>query len=406
MALNNSTLGLLTRGFPHHTRCRMKIHTGSDMELLYQIQAYGVDLATFPIDVRSGNVKPDELLNKWYYDYHRDKLPAQQTEKANLGDINAGDLFDDLDLDKTLQGEVDFAQLDDLEIDWDLENSKNDDPNDSLERSQTLRVTGSEQIKGWFQSLVSGLAAVDGSPEVALHDSGAVQQSPPSEAGTLRTDDVLLGRGKNIQEHPGNIQFRKFLEEHRDLYEATPRHNKTLVATQLTQILTSKGIRFLKQDQDKKGWVIADLKEAEEKIKQLFRSTLKAPNPSQAGSETTSSIQNNLGQPMWPTRTLTTMNAVEPSPDDILLGRGKNVQYHPGNINFRNWLEDFRDAYDDTPRHKKALIATGIIQKLSSDGIRFLKQGEDRKSWVVADSKEAEEKIKQLFRSRRKKQQE
>ena len=119
LSLNNSVLALLTNGFPQYTRVRMKIHFGSDMELLYQLQSYGIDLKTFPVDVRTGALKEDQILNKWYYDYHNRKQEAtssqpRRTETPNLAEINPIDIlssnaddptvgdFDAVDLEKTL----------------------------------------------------------------------------------------------------------------------------------------------------------------------------------------------------------------------------------------------------------------------------------------------------------------
>eukprot|EP00980_Cylindrotheca_fusiformis_P014757 scaffold4024_cov85-Cylindrotheca_fusiformis.AAC.4 len=88
--------------------------------------------------------------------------------------------------------------------------------------------------------------------------------------------------------------------------------------------------------------------------------------------------------------------------DDVLLGRGKGYQNHLGNINFRLFLEPYRDEYDGVPRAKKSEIAVELSQKLTSNGVRFLKLNED-KHWIEGNTKEVEEKIGQLFRSFRKK---
>eukprot|EP00980_Cylindrotheca_fusiformis_P001056 scaffold291_cov92-Cylindrotheca_fusiformis.AAC.3 len=84
-------------------------------------------------------------------------------------------------------------------------------------------------------------------------------------------NDVFLGRGTTVQFLPGNIRFRKFLDEHHDVYDQARRANKGRIVTELSQTLKSKGIRFLKTGKDKK-WVECDDREVEKTIAQQFRS--------------------------------------------------------------------------------------------------------------------------------------
>eukprot|EP00980_Cylindrotheca_fusiformis_P005715 scaffold1192_cov58-Cylindrotheca_fusiformis.AAC.9 len=87
---------------------------------------------------------------------------------------------------------------------------------------------------------------------------------------------------------------------------------------------------------------------------------------------------------------------------DVLLGRGRFFQDHPGNVRFRNALEDYRDAYDTARRNQKRRIVIELRQMLAAEGIRFLKQL-DGTNWVESDAKAVEDKIGQLFRTARKK---
>eukprot|EP00980_Cylindrotheca_fusiformis_P005718 scaffold1192_cov58-Cylindrotheca_fusiformis.AAC.12 len=86
---------------------------------------------------------------------------------------------------------------------------------------------------------------------------------------------------------------------------------------------------------------------------------------------------------------------------DVLLGRGRRFQEHPGNVRFRNALEDYRDAYDSARRNQKRRITVALREMLAADGFRFLKQVDDT-NWVESDSKAVEDKIGQLFRTVRK----
>lgn len=91
-----------------------------------------------------------------------------------------------------------------------------------------------------------------------------------------------------------------------------------------------------------------------------------------------------------------------PKSMDVLLGRGKGSQNHPGNVELRGMVEDYQVEYDSMRRIQRRNIVKQIKQALSDKGARFLKQ-DDLKVWVLAESVEADEKIRQHFRSGRKK---
>lgn len=103
---------------------------------------------------------------------------------------------------------------------------------------------------------------------------------------------------------------------------------------------------------------------------------------------------------------LTSTAVLEPviiQPTDVLLGRGKGSQDHPGNIRFRKVLDGYSDVYDSAPRQERRQIARELCHMLTSDGMRFLKLSEEG-LWVEErDLAAVEAKIGQKFRSNRKK---
>mmetsp|Transcript_17768 Transcript_17768/g.43873 ORF Transcript_17768/g.43873 Transcript_17768/m.43873 type:complete len:702 (+) Transcript_17768:118-2223(+) len=332
LSLNNSVLALLSKGFPHHTRARTKIHFGSDMELLYQLHGYGIDLKTFPIDIRTGRLKLDEILNRWYHEYHRSlQKTTTTTTRHKANDIDFGNT--DPNMDGDVMSTQDVGHLDDDDLKETLSilisddegmeakvierRTLDDDEGETLldalgmdwdaQYDSSLDMEVPAGNKGWFQTFArefgsDGVTAdhaletpnpaadINDSLPVVVHPVATDPSSPPVVASAPTSgailplavntieptsEDILLGRGQTIQTHPGNVRFREWLEEYRDEYERTPRHKKRLVTAEMANILSSNGIRFLKQGPDKKSWVAIDTKEAEQKISQLFRSRRK-----------------------------------------------------------------------------------------------------------------------------------
>mmetsp|Transcript_20308 Transcript_20308/g.49796 ORF Transcript_20308/g.49796 Transcript_20308/m.49796 type:complete len:355 (-) Transcript_20308:238-1302(-) len=99
---------------------------------------------------------------------------------------------------------------------------------------------------------------------------------------------------------------------------------------------------------------------------------------------------------------LTEAKTVEPKRLDVLLGRGRKIQNHPGNVELRRIIEQCQLEYDSSQRVERRQMIKQIKNSCNDKGIQFLKQNE-RKAWVLAESAEADEKIRQHFRTGRKK---
>lgn len=94
---------------------------------------------------------------------------------------------------------------------------------------------------------------------------------------------------------------------------------------------------------------------------------------------------------------------VQPTPKDVLLGRGKSFQNHPGNVRFREIiLTKYQEEYNNIQRYKRYHAPKEVTRLLLEDGVRFLQKTENGDGWVECDAAEAEKKVKQLFRSQKK----
>ena len=86
-------------------------------------------------------------------------------------------------------------------------------------------------------------------------------------------NDVLMGRGKPIQERPGNVRFREMLHKRIDKYEQCEGGFKSKsVSAYIVRILKEEGGRFLKELDDGAGWVEVDEATARTKVSHLIRS--------------------------------------------------------------------------------------------------------------------------------------
>lgn len=98
------------------------------------------------------------------------------------------------------------------------------------------------------------------------------------------SNDILLGRGRAIQNHAGNISFREFLKEYEEDYERAQKFTKKKISTKLTHHILDSGFRFLRRSKGG-GWVESDVKESEKKVAQLFRTLRKTKKSAPDGVE-------------------------------------------------------------------------------------------------------------------------
>ncbi|CAJ1947931.1 unnamed protein product [Cylindrotheca closterium] len=97
-------------------------------------------------------------------------------------------------------------------------------------------------------------------------------------------------------------------------------------------------------------------------------------------------------------------NLILPTPNDILLGKGRPYQEHPGNIAMNDIIDKFREEYTSCKtRTEKTAMSQSILETIRKQGGRFLiKKSKDDDLWVVATDAKARDKVAHSFRMPRK----
>jgi len=239
LALNNLFCRYCMNLFPVHARVRSRLHYGTHMEVQYSlIGGHGLPRDTFPVDV-NGKIRWD-ILNAWFYNHKTRVMAAaipQQTFSMQAGNAEVLD-----------------GNLDDVEL-------MNEDLNQEFEADfpmMNANAQNSQQIQ-----------AVD-----LVVASSSNSNAGPSTSIVPRPNDVLLGRGRGVQHHNGNIRFRNMLEPYRENYDRTPRKSRRQYSAAVTNYLIGSGIRFL-QKAPNGDWIESSFEEADRKVGQLFRTLRK-----------------------------------------------------------------------------------------------------------------------------------
>lgn len=253
----NTILETIFRSLERRTSTRVRLHYGSDIELQYKLKSYGFRLDTFPVDT-SGNLRKD-IINVWlikYMDQRNESvafasdLPLSMPQCAGEMALSMPELAERANGMALSMPELDLKEMmyvgnDDATGNWDRLNVVG-----SLDAISTERVN--------VETTTPNLAQ---STSTARKSKSLIEPTP---------NDVLLGRGRGSQLHPGNIRFREFLKEYQDEYNNSQRYKRVNTSAELTRILMANGMRFLKKTESG-GWVESDFAEVEKKIKQVFR---------------------------------------------------------------------------------------------------------------------------------------
>jgi hypothetical protein len=84
---------------------------------------------------------------------------------------------------------------------------------------------------------------------------------------------------------------------------------------------------------------------------------------------------------------------------DVLFGRGKPIQEHPGNLRYHYILDMYQESYECAKKFQKMEISETVVQSVQKYHGRFLKQ--DGAGWVMVDDITARDKVSHAFRTRR-----
>mmetsp|Transcript_10582 Transcript_10582/g.25243 ORF Transcript_10582/g.25243 Transcript_10582/m.25243 type:complete len:360 (-) Transcript_10582:371-1450(-) len=158
------------------------------------------------------------------------------------------------------------------------------------------------------EGATDGDSKLGGGRDISSGEQGdAVSQSadegqPELVPVKLTGRDILLGRGRTIQELPSNIHFRKLVSSYRTRYDKVKRNEKRVLVHKIINILRSEGYRFCKRIGDDVGdvdsnkklaeylWVLADPEEVYKKISHNLRSTRRSSDSERNDSKRPSKV--------------------------------------------------------------------------------------------------------------------
>ena len=86
---------------------------------------------------------------------------------------------------------------------------------------------------------------------------------------------------------------------------------------------------------------------------------------------------------------------------DILFGRGKGFQNHPGNQRMREIIDKYKRQYHSLKRSEKRKMVENVYKEITANGARFLKKVSDENAFVKVDEPVALQKVSHTLRCRK-----
>lgn len=102
----------------------------------------------------------------------------------------------------------------------------------------------------------------------------------------LKKDDIVFGRGRGFQNHPGNLRMRSVIDKYKRHYHSLKRSDKRILVENVYKELVKDGARFLKKVDDEDAWVKVDVPIALQKVSHTLRCRKSAEKLTANGSET------------------------------------------------------------------------------------------------------------------------
>ena len=118
------------------------------------------------------------------------------------------------------------------------------------------------------------MVATNCDPLYFYYQNNDIRTATPKSIITPKQNDVIIGKGHSIQNHPGNKYYHSLVERTKPIYDSVSKNMKgaqaKMIVNQITQELNPPG-RFLKENKVLGIWEVIERKVAVKKSWQALR---------------------------------------------------------------------------------------------------------------------------------------
>jgi hypothetical protein len=210
---------LSSRFLGNFARVRSRVHFGSDTECQYALATFGIPMSLLTVTSRGDILVEDHL--QWMY------RQREREKKDSVGDTTVTTTTTAATAASTMARTIPTHGVQDY-------------PQAVLVlRSPAISVVTAEE---------DDEDAHINRRSKTTHDYDG-HSSDRAAGGLVDDRDVLFGKGRGIQERPGNMRYRQLIESNMEIYNKSSKLKKRNVCEDIVRIILESGGLFLKQEE-------------------------------------------------------------------------------------------------------------------------------------------------------------
>jgi hypothetical protein len=208
---------LSSRFLGNFARVRSRVHFGSDTECQYALATFGIPTSMLTVTSRGDILVEDHL--QWMY------RQRKREKKDSIGDTTA--------TTSPASALLTMARTTPTHAVHDFP------PAVSALRSPAISVVTAEED--------DEDAHINRPSQTTKNHDGS--SSDRAAGGLVDNRDVLFGKGRGIQERPGNMRYRQLIESNMEVYNKSSKLKKRNVCEGIVRTILESGGLFLKQEE-------------------------------------------------------------------------------------------------------------------------------------------------------------
>ena len=205
---------------------------------------------------------------------------------------------------------------------------------------------------------------------------------PENTVIEVRPADVLYRAGGKTSNNEGNLQLRTLVKTLSLVYNSSTNEQKRQLVDGIIREIHKLHGRFLKEVPGAPAsWTELSLDDKRTRIGQAFRNQRRQTDGAQGKEAPGTRISDTPGQ------------------NDIVLG--SSAQKSRGRELLQRLIKDEAEDYDSLDRGMKVKVIDAIIQRIQSEGGRFLLPAPNNDGWLEVPNEEARGRVRKYFRNNR-----
>ena len=246
---------------------RTKLHYGSHLEIVHELMSYGISPLSIPLPMEGYAYEQEAVGHRNFFRQVKEK---EIMKEKSIQQVRPQEQMEWMD-SRVEEKQHDQRLVEEKSHSHQSQQHGNMASSNGPEyQMQELPPKQSDPIKPNLVSSARTVEEIPRIPSTSGSTTPAATAAGPQGVAIPGPYDILLGKGRPLGRHQGNVYFRQVIKLHGDQYDKSNKIEKTELTNKLVESIQASGVRFLKQT-DHGWWVEVSHKEAKQKVSHSFR---------------------------------------------------------------------------------------------------------------------------------------